>query len=842
MDLVVVVSVVAALFAVIGLAEPVAEKLRLPGSVVLALLGIFIGVAATFLWRTDLTDALNPVALAILNLPIRSNLFLYVFLPTLIFQVALSINLRRLVDDWVPVLVLAVVAVVVATVVVGWALMPFAGLPLMACLLIGAIVSTTDPSAVVGIFRATPAPQRLARIVEGESLLNDAAAIALFGLFFAIVAVGVQSPSLGQALWQFPWLVVGGTLTGIGTAFLAMQVLRRLEGHPLGQVSASVALPYLTYVLAENGLGASGVIAVVAAGLTLNSMAPGQLAPQSLSKLRDTWDLLAYWAGGLIFVLAALLIPKLMANVVWFDLVLIAVTVVAALVARAVVLFGLLPVLTLMRASPRVEVPYRMAILWGGLRGAVTLALALAVTESFRIPPDIKRQVGIIATGFTLFTLLVQGTTLRWVIARLGLDRLSALDAALSRQVVAVALQSVRETVAEAARDLGLTQGTVRDEAKRFGERLEAAVHEADESSAISDRDRITLGLIALAGRERDLILEAFHDGLIPARLANRMLADSENVIERTRGGGRGEYRLAARRALRAGTGERLAEALHNRLRLSGPMARLGAERFERIVALGLILQQLHGFIDKRIRRIHGKRVADLLHELLERRQEETQKELEGLRLQFPGYAEELERRLIRQVTVRQEDREYAALVEDGLIGPELRQSLAAGLQTRRQALEKRPRLDLTMQKSEMVRRFPLFSDMPEPALRRLARNLRTVYAKPGDVILKRDEMPRRVWFIASGAVEATTATQRNRLGRGEMFGQLAILARKPRKTQITAITHCTLMTLDDARFLELLDRNATLRDAVQKSAEKRGVALDLAQRMLAAKAATPNG
>src|SRR5690606_30522571 len=96
-------------------AEPLAARLRLPFVVIIAVIGILIAVAATFFLHTELTDALNPVAEAILALPIRSNVFLYVFLPTLIFQVTLGLNLRRMVDDWVPILVLAVVAVFVAT-------------------------------------------------------------------------------------------------------------------------------------------------------------------------------------------------------------------------------------------------------------------------------------------------------------------------------------------------------------------------------------------------------------------------------------------------------------------------------------------------------------------------------------------------------------------------------------------------------------------------------------------------------------------------------------------------------------------------------------------------------
>ena len=167
MDIVVLTTITAGLFILIALAEPLAARLSLPYSVILAAFGILIGAAALFLLRTDLTDALNPVAESILALPIRSNVFLYVFLPTLLFQATLGMNLRRMLDDWVPIMVLAVVAVVVATLSVGYALSWATTLPLAACLLIGAIVSTTDPSAVVSIFRSISAPRRLARIIEG---------------------------------------------------------------------------------------------------------------------------------------------------------------------------------------------------------------------------------------------------------------------------------------------------------------------------------------------------------------------------------------------------------------------------------------------------------------------------------------------------------------------------------------------------------------------------------------------------------------------------------------------------------------------------------------------------
>ena len=827
MDIAALLAVLAGLFAAIALTEPVADRLRLPATVVLAGLGIAIGAGAAWFWATPLTDALNPVALAILRLPINSGIFLYVFLPILLFQVSLTLNLRRMLDDWVPILTLAVVAVIVATAVIGLALWPVSGLPLIACLLIAAIVSTTDPSAVVSIFRTTPAPQRLGRIVEGESLLNDAAAIALFGVFLTDVIRRAEEPDILGALARFPFVILAGAAVGWVLGRIAVSVMGRLGAYPLGQVTLSLAVPFATFLVADRLAGASGVVAVVAAGMTVNLLAPGRLSPPSLARLREIWDVMAYWAGGLIFVLAALLIPKLVPDLRLADLGLILVTAGAALAARAIVLYGLLPLLAVARLSPRVDPPYRLAILWGGLRGAVTLALALAVTESFGVPAEVKRQVGVIAVGFTLFTLLVQGTTLRLLIRWLGLDRLSALDRALADQVVAVALQSVRETVAETTRSLDLQPGIVRDEAKRFGARLEQAVDRADEARDILDKDRVTLGLVALAGQEREVVLEAFRDDLMPARLAERLLADADRLIEATRTEGRAGYRATARRAVRPGRAHRLAEALHHRLGVSRPLERLTADRFEQLVALAQVLRVLHGFIDRRILRIHGRRVADLLHELLERRGDELDKALEGLRLQFPGYADRLERRLIRRTTLMQEAREYQALTEDGLIGPELHKVLMAEMAAGRAALAERPRLDIAVQKEDLVRRFPLFADMDPADQARLAVRLRTVYAAPGDVILRHEEVARSVYFIASGAVEVLQAGQVTRVGRGEMFGELALLLRRARRARVTAITHCTFLVLDEARFLDLARSNAALRAMVEERARKRGVTLD---------------
>lgn len=834
MDVISLVGIVAALFIVISLSEPLADWLRLPYTVVLAIIGVLIGIGAASLSSdTAISDPLtDPLAAAErLEVAIRANVFLYVLLPTLLFQVSLGLNLRRMADDWVPILVMAVMAVVVSTFAIGLALLPFTELSLVACLLLGAIVATTDPSAVVSIFRNIAAPQRLTRLVEGESLLNDAAAIALFGFFLTFVMLGVPNPTLQDALVGFPTMILGGLGIGWVLGRVCLTVLTWLGRFALAQISLSVALPYITYLVADQVFGVSGVVAVVMAGMTLNYLGPGRLSPTNWTNLRELWDVLAHWAGALIFLLAALLVPRLLGDVRLYDLFLILVVVVAATSARLFMLYAILPLLTMVRLSPRVDRPYRVAILWGGLRGAVTLALALAVSENFRVPVEVKRDVGILATGFTLFTLLVQGTTLRRVISYLGLDRLAPIDRALSSQVIAVALQNVREEVAETARAHDLTHDIVRSEAKRFAARLDSAIEKAEAADDIPDRDRITLGLVALAGRERDMILESFREQLLSPRLVEQMLSDADRLIERTRAGGREEYRAAGRLSLAQGRRALLANILHSRLRISGPLALLTADRFELLLNQRFVLRDLHSYIETKIRRIHGRRVADLLHELLRRREDETEAALDGLRLQYPGYAEKTERRFLRRIALRLEEREYDILLADGIIGAELHTTLQQGLATARHEADLRPHLDLAVQKSDLVRQFPLFTDMDDDSRKRLARALRTRYVQPGDVLRRKRDTPREVCFIATGAVEIETAGHRLRLGRGDMFGQLSLLSRQTPRAQVTAISHSTLLVLDEPRFRRLLKRSQSLRDAVLKSAEKRG--LDVASLQL---------
>ncbi|MBB4018443.1 CPA1 family monovalent cation:H+ antiporter [Chelatococcus caeni] len=823
MALPVILAVIGVLLLVISLAQPLAGALRMPFSVVLAAIGMLIGAAASFLLHTELTDAFNEPARAILDFPIGSTVFLYVFLPTLIFQTALTLDVRQMMPDWVPIFVLAVLAVVVATAVIGLALLPLAGQPLLVCLLLGAIVATTDPVAVVGIFRDIGAPARLGRLVEGESLLNDAAAITLFSVFLAILVAG-ETPGFGDAALSFLWTLCGGALVGHLAARAAAWLIGRMPEQRSAAVSISFALAYLVFIACEQLLGVSGVIAVVVAGMTLSLIGPSRASPDGWSYLTGIWDQIAFWASSLVFVLAAILVPRLLASLSLFDLFLILVVAAAALAARAVILFALLPLLSLLKLSPPVSIPYRVVILWGGLRGAVTLALALAVTENDIVPDDIQRFVAILATGFVLFTLLIQGTTMRWVISSLGLNLLSPRDAAMRGQVLAVALENVREAVARAAEAYRVASATALSEARRYAERIDEAAS-AGQGRELTDKERLSLGLLTLAGRERDIIIERMRARTVSAALLPSLLAQAETLLDRARAGGWSEYQRAAKQTLAFDWKFGFAQFLHRRLHASGPLERLLARRFEMLFVARTVLEELSPFIDSKIVPILGLRVGEVLHEIVERRQEAVAAGLDALRLQYPLYAESLERRLLRKIALRQEELEYIVLFEDGLIGPELYDNLRRSVDADRKEADRQRRLDLALNARELVGELPLFADLTGEQLTEVTKLLQPLFVIPGEQVIRRGAPGDAVYFVASGALEVSLPGRKVRLGRGDVVGEMALLHGRPRQSDVHAISYCFLLRLDVRAFQGFLAKHPGIRQSIEQVAAERAAA-----------------
>lgn len=821
-EVVLTVFAVTVLLALVSLVLPVAARVGIPYAVLLAVtgsgLGVLVGVIGPSLEMGPISQVL--AGLSAFNL--TSEAFLYIFLPTLLFAAALTVDVPRLLEEIAPVLLLAIVAVLVSTFVIGLALWPVAEVGLIACLMLGAILATTDPVAVIAIFRDIGAPHRLTLLVEGESLFNDAAAIALFTLLAAmLVGDGAMTPS--TATLHFVREFVGGALFGFVVGRLTCLALPLFRDHPMAETTLTVALAYLAFIIGEHYVHVSGVVAVVTAGLVLSDQGRRVLSPTRWKELTGVWHQLDFWASSLIFLLAAMLVPRMLAHAGWNDLVLLGVVVAAAFGARVITLFGLLPLLTAAGLAARVRHSHKVVMLWGGMRGAVSLALALAVTENAAVPPEIRQFVAILATGFVLFTLLVNAPTLRAVIRMLSLDRLSPAELALRDRAIALSRAEIRDNVARTARDIGLS-------AALADEVVDACIGPAPTIDAdrtdygLAPDLRAYSGLSILAEREEELCLHHVDARTLSRRAVTDLVVQVARLRDGAKAGGLDGYLAAAEACLALRRELRAALALQRRLGITWPLARALSDRLEMLLALRVVLQDLARFVHEKVAPLLGEATAQTLAEAVSIRLTAAERAIAAIELQYPGYAETLQRQFLELTALRMEDESQRRLYADSIISTEVFNSLQRELRQRRSALEVRPRLDLGLKRDELVAKVELFALLPEDERAEIAQLLRPVFAVPGETIVRKGERGDSMYFISSGAVEVRIQPTPVQLGTGQLFGELALLDERPRNSDVVALGYCQLLSLSRRDLDRLLQANAGLRRHIHAVAEQRRV------------------
>jgi monovalent cation:H+ antiporter, CPA1 family len=738
-----------------------------------------------------------------------------------VFHASLTIDLREIAPDWAPILTLAIVAVFAAAAAIGFSLSFAGGIPLTVALLVGAIVATTDPAAVVGIFREVGAPARLTRLLEGESLLNDAAAIVLFSVLVAMLTQDART-DLAAGIAHFATAFLGGIVLGTAGGRLFGTILPFLDDSRLAEVTLSVALPYIVYLLAELLFDVSGVVAVVSAGLTAGAIGRVRLAPDNWRYLERVWEQTGFWASSLIFVSASTLVPKLLTGVHLEDAWLLLVAIAAALVSRMAVLFGLLPLLSALHLSQKVSGAYKLAIAWGGLRGALTLALALAVTENDRIAPEIRNGVAVLATGFVLFTLLVNGLSLRPVIRLLKLDRLSPLNLALRNKVLALSLTDVRDALSETASQYAIAPEVARVATEPVDRRIDELGSQPDLEEAISDRDRIRIGLVALANRERQIILDHHTQRTVSGAAIERLLHNTNLILDAARAEGRIGYNRAARVLLEFQRSFRIANLLHRIFKLARPLQRQISIRFEALLIRRLALEELFRFIDSRLAALLGHRVAELLGEVIAARSEATTRALDALRLQYPEYAEALDQRFLRQSGFRLALSRFHDLYDEGLIGKEIFEDLEREHAAVRSLMDELPPLDLGLRTEDLLARFDMFAGLGAAELRALARLFRSRLLVPDENVIRKGERGNAMFLISSGAVEVVLPNQRVRLGSGDFFGEMALLSGRPRGADVVALAYCTVLVLSAGDFRRFLRDYPSAKAEIDRIADER--------------------
>jgi len=375
----------------------VARPLRLPYTVALVVAGLIVGIVAG--------------AAGYPPLDVSPDVVLLVLLPGLVFEAAYRLRLAELRRWFGGLGLLAVPGVLISAGIVALVLNVGTGLRLDLAFIVGAMVSATDPAAVVATFKRLRVPPALSTMVDGESLLNDGTGLVLF----AIALQAVASPiGPGEAVVVFAGTIAISVAIGLATGFLAARIIG-LVGDHLVELTISVVLAYGSYMLADV-FHLSGVIATVTAAIVLGNVGPGRALSATGADAIDTvWEFLAYLLTAVVFLLVGLAIPpgrlvESLGPIAW--------GIAGILIGRAIVVYLLLGGVS--RLAPRPGLADALprgwlhVLFWAGLRGAVAVAMALS------LPVDVPQRALLqeITFGVVLFTLLVQGTTVGWVVDR----------------------------------------------------------------------------------------------------------------------------------------------------------------------------------------------------------------------------------------------------------------------------------------------------------------------------------------------------------------------------------------------------------------------------------------
>jgi len=381
------------LVAIASAAALVTSRLSMPYSVALILAGLVVGAV------------IPPEALEV-----TPDLILAVLVPGLVFEAAFKLNVAELRKTSGLVAILAVPGVLITAAVVAVVAWIATGLNLALGFLLGAMVSATDPVAVIELFKRLSAPGRLATVVDAEALFNDGTGVVLFAI--AVVAVS-QPVGIAEGAMEFASVVLVSVILGVLAGAAAIRLMS-LTDDRLIQVAISVVAAYGTYLVAVR-VGQSGIVATVSAGIVVGWAGQGGRLPQrTMAALDGVWGFAAFMITALTFLLIGRVIgPELVVRAVP----LIVAGYLAITIARALVVYVLIGGTERALPGPSLlPVSHLHVMFWAGLRGAIAIALALALPENL---PQRDLLTGAVY-GIVLVTILFQGTTAGWVIRRAG--------------------------------------------------------------------------------------------------------------------------------------------------------------------------------------------------------------------------------------------------------------------------------------------------------------------------------------------------------------------------------------------------------------------------------------
>lgn len=786
---------------------------QVPYTVALLLLGIGIGL----LHRYDVFQQPNLSTLGqTLDLvaDISPHLIMFVFLPTLIFESAFAMEVHLFRRMFLQIAILAVPGLMLATSLTaglakwafpwewGWAL----------CFMFGALISATDPVAVVALLKEVSSRKRLETLIEGESLLNDGTAIVFFTLFYGwVISDAMLSTSFTLSAisisGQFLYVVTLGFIIGLITALLCILWLDKIFNDPMIEITLTIACAYAVFFIAES-LHVSGVVAVVVFALVMASIGRTRISPEVAGFLHHFWEMMAHIANTLIFLLVGILVAiRVPLNDLdaWQAL---ATLYIGILLIRGFSITVFIPLLK--RIGIGINREKAIVLWWGGLRGAVSLALALTVAADDLIPKELGDHILFLCAGIVVLTILINGSTMGLVLKLLNLNSLPPAKQATvdkAQNEISIELNALLPSMMDNQFLKGADWQEVKQQSQLQG------ISEIQQEVEITEQDLNTAFQRRLLETERKNYWSQFEQGTLGKHATKRLVEAVEHALD-------GDPCIGPRPELFKSW---KIPAVFDHLRRNNRINQLLIRLYFNRLALGYDIAR--GFIqaqealDSHIEALApNPAAAKQVHQLVKENKLLTQQRIESLRESFPEIIQQLQSQAATRLLLNRERSIIHQQLTQAVLDTPEAQRLLDDVEERMQALQNISLFD-SDQQQKTISQISWAKTLSASTQEKLVALIEHDVFEQGQKIKNQGQTLNKLGVISRGSISTTQKdqirTQHHKKGPGETFASLSLLnGLSPASYQADSVVEVMWLPNDKLKLLMTQDADLAVEIA----------------------------
>ena len=790
------------------MAAAVCNYIPVPYTVFLVILGMFLGSLA----RQDV--GLN----LLLDFQLTPDLVLYLFLPVLIFESAINLDARSLMKDIAPILILAIPALVISTAIIGLGLWFIKDFNIIYALIFGALISATDPVAVISLFKELGAPHRLTVLVEGESLLNDATAIVLFNILLGISIWGQFGVfDFYVAVAEFLKVFFGGLGVGIIIGIVTSELLNRIHANISGYLIMSIVVAYSSFAISEHIMHLSGVMAVVSSAITLGLLGANRIPQREKETVDETWDILALVCNSLLFLLVGLSIDV---SLLFSHLDTIFVAIVLVLIARAAGIYTLVPSAVSIFNLPNISMREKHIMWWGGLKGGLAIAIVLSIPTTM----PARETLIYVTLGVVIFSLLVNASTVRPLMRKLGFDKFTDQEE--------IELQhGLKQSFSQAENILKIFKkaNILPRSTKKIIEEKTKKIFELSESTSDMYTETHYVKVTALRIEMKELkylydigFLQYYtymNMKILLQRESDSLEQDEKKNIKKN---------ITTRQSPFIKLEKSIIKQLREHDFASSFLSRYQYLRFSQTLQRNIagllickkVMEKIDGLDD-----IESEIKKNIINEY-KQRHDRRKERLEDISTNFPEFYERYETRLFEKVSLNAADFFVREAYNNSEFGAKIFVNIKKRIDDAINELPKITDSIPVLQPRDMIAMVPLLQGLSDKLIDQLSNRAKSLTFLQGDLVIEQGEKGDSLYIINHGELTIYKTENKDKpiaeLKSGDFFGEMALLGEQVRTANVKVNKPTSLLRLTRKDVLLMAESEPELKNRLEKAIEER--------------------